>query len=222
MTNRLAISQQSAKFKAFRFLARTENIFRQPEQPTSQSLKNIRNFLFLQFDTPLGSVVHATPLYEAIKAAMPDAYISVASSQMAASVLRHNPYIDQCKVTPNPSHNFLAAVSAVRALYKKLPSGPTCIITTTGNQRPRIAIAAMLAGEAIRAGYTLALPLYHVALDFRAEQPQIENNLDILRALGHPCAALEPRIFFNDEDAAFAMRQFSEMESIPQQHGLQS
>ena len=41
-----------------------------PAQPIEP--RQIRNFLVLQYESPLGSVVHATPLYEALKRAMPD------------------------------------------------------------------------------------------------------------------------------------------------------
>jgi len=204
MPNRLAIPQQSAKYKAFHILARLETMLRGREAAAPEQLQNFRNFLFLQYDAPLGSVIHATPLFEALRRVLPDAHITVAASSMAASVLQHNPYINRCVVTPNPEKNFLAAISAVRALYQSLAPGPVCIVTTTGNQRPILAVLALLAGNATRVGYTLALPLHNLALDFRAERPQIENNLEILRALGYETSAPEPRMFFNQADAEYA------------------
>lgn len=161
----------------------------------------IRNFLVLQFEAPLGSVVHATPLYEALKRAVPDAHVIVAASAMAASVLENNPYIDHCVVTPNPFKNFAASVRAVRWLAKTMPRGPRCAITTIGNQRTRLAILGLLAGPAARVGYTLAPELYDVALPFHPERGQIEGNLDILRSLGHDVVFCEPRVFFQQQDA---------------------
>lgn len=210
MPNRLAIAPQSKKYKTMQLLAAAERALRGKASLGGDQLKDIRNFLFLQYDSPLGSAVHATPLYEAMKRAMPEAHITVAASSMAASVIRHNPWVDRWVIAPDPSGNFWAAVAAVRQLYRNLPEGPVCIVTTTGNQRPILALMAMLVGPAMRVGYTLALPLYHVALDFRADRPQIENNLEILRVLGHaaglPKIMLEPRVFFRREDAEAATR----------------
>ena len=209
MPNRLAIPQQSAKYKAFCILAHLEKLLRGREAATAEQLQSLRNFLFLQYDAPLGSAIHATPLFEALRHVLPDAHITVAASSMVASVLERNPYIDRCVVTPatvtqNLEKNFLGAASAVRALYRSLPPGPVCIVTTTGNQRPILAMLALLTGDATRVGYTLALPLYNLALDFRAERPQIENNLEILRTLGYESAAPEPRMFFNQAVAEYA------------------
>ncbi len=208
MPNRLALSPQSKKYKAMRLLSAVEGVLR--SRATPESLKNIRNFLCLQMDAPLGSVIHATPLYEALKRAIPDAHISVVASELAANVLENIPWIDRCTLVPDPSKNFWAAAGAVRQLYQNLPKGPVCIVTTTGNQRPVQAIIAMLAGPAARVGYTLALPLYDVALDFQADRPQIKNNLEIVRALGYETSEPEPKIFFTDADLADARRLLKE------------
>ena len=204
MPNRLALSPKSKKYQALQLLSAVEGVLR--NRTASNSFANIRNFLFLQMDVPLGSVIHASPLFEALKRALPDAHISIAASEMTASVLENNPWIKHCTVVPDPSKNFFAAVGAVRRLYQKLPAGPVCIVTTTGNQRPVQAVVAMMAGNASRFGYTLALPLYDLALDFQADRPQIENNLEILRALGHEPLETEPRIFFRAADAEHAHR----------------
>ena len=213
MPNRLAISPRSAKYKAFRILAGLERVLRRHRPTTPQQLASIRNFLFLQYDAPLGSAVHATPLFESIKTALPEAHITVAASRMMASVVQHNPSVDCCVVTPSPRKNFLGALRAVRNLYRQLPTGAVCIATTTGNQRPILALLSLLTGRATRMGYTLALPLYDVALDFRADRPQIENNLDILRALGREALAPEPRVFFSREEVAYATHLFSGLTS---------
>ncbi len=223
MPNRLALSAQSNKYKAMQIVAAAEHVLRRHRQHMLP-LASLRNFLFLQLDAPLGSAVHATPLFAAMKQAMPDAYISVAASVMSASVLRHNPWVDACEILPDPSQSFLACVAAMRRLYKNLPDGPVCIVTTTGNQRPILALVAMLAGRATRVGYTLALPLYHLALDFDADRPQIENNLAILWELGHERAtheapqklSQEPHVFFSHEDEETAARYLSDWAASPQ------
>ncbi|MGH9615213.1 MAG: glycosyltransferase family 9 protein [Acidobacteriaceae bacterium] len=189
------------KRAAFRTIAGGADLLRGGVRISAYDLAQIRNFLVFQFESPLGSVVHATPLYEALKRAVPDADITVAASPTAASVLQHSPYIDRCVVMPNPFENFAASVMAVRRLAETMPAGPRAIITTIGNKRTRLAILGLLTGSARRVGYTLAPELYDLALPFHPERGQIEGNLDILRCLGHDVAFCEPRVFFQQQDA---------------------
>lgn len=167
-------------------------------------LREIRNFLVLQYESALGSVVHAAPLFEALKSALPDGHITVAASPMAASVLGNNSFIDRCLVTPNPFLHWKRAVAVVRDLLRELSEGPRCIITTIGNQRTRLAMLALMAGKSARVGYTLAPELYDVALPFIPEHGQIEGNLDIVRSLGHNAVVCEPKMFFEPDDARYA------------------
>ena len=191
----------------YRALAALEASMRDRPALAPGNLRAIRNFLFLQYDSPLGSAVHATPLFEAIKRAMPDAHISVAASKIAASVLANNPFVDRCIVTPDPWQDFFGAVRAIRAMHQALPAGPACVVTTLGNQRSRLAFLAMhAASDAVRVGYMLAAPMYDLPLPVDLERSQIEHNLDILRALGHPADTFEPRIFFRRKDAEYAKR----------------
>ncbi len=198
------------KKAGFRAISVAERGLRGSQSLAADDLRKIRNFLVLQYESPLGSVVHATPLFEALKRAAPDGYIAVAASPMAAAVLRHNPYIDRCLVTASPFAEFRQAVRSLRGMFQAMPTGPRCIVTTIGNQRSRIALLSLLAGGAIRAGYTLAPELYHLPLSFQPERGQIEGNLDIVRRLGHTMEFREPHIFFGRQDAEHA-RQWLEL-----------
>jgi len=169
----------------------------------------IRNFLFLQYESPLGSVVHATPVFESLKRAAPDSHITVAGGSMAASVLGHHPSIDRCIATASPFDNFVESRNAVRELLRSMPAGARCVITTIGNQRTRVAFLALAAGNALRAGYTLAPEIYNIPLRFEPERGQIEGNLDILRRLGHEVPFCEPRMFFTQQDAEHARELLS-------------
>lgn len=167
--------------------------------------REVRNFLFLQFESPLGSIVHATPTFEALKQTIPDAHISVAASSMAAAVLGHNPYVDRCVATASPFDGFVEAGQSVGRLFRSMPAGPRCVITTIGNQRTRVALLVLAAGGALRAGYTLAPELYDFPLRFEPERGQIQGNLDILRSLGHSVPNCEPRMFFTERDSEYAL-----------------
>jgi ADP-heptose:LPS heptosyltransferase len=185
-------------------IAHGANALRGHRRPSLEELQSIRNFLVLQYEKPLGSVVHATPFFQALRQSAPDASIVVAASAMAASVLGKNPAIDRCEVTPDPWNGFPRAMRSIRRLLTAMPTGPLCIVTLIGNQRTRVAMLSLLAADATRAGYTLAPELYDVPLNFQPERGQIEGNLDILRALGHRVNFCEPRIFFGQEDADYA------------------
>ncbi len=190
------------KRAAFRILARVVRLLHGGDRFSEAELAGIRNFLVLQYESPLGSVVHATPLFEALKRGVPDCYITVAASTIAATVLRTNPYIDRCVVTPSPFKDFPGSVRAVRALLDSTPAGARCVMTTIGNQRTRLAFLSLLSGSAVRAGYILAPELYDVPLVFDPQRGQIEGNLDIARSLGHPVPFYEPRVFFSRQDVA--------------------
>lgn len=187
-------------FAAIRTFERAGNKQRQSRKDFSE----IRNFLFLQLESPLGSVVHATPVFEALRHVAPEAHIVVAVSAMAQDVLALNPYIDRCTLVPSPFENFARARGVVREIVSSMPEGPCCIVTTVGNQRTRVALLSAFTGKCLRAGYTLAPELYDVSLAFNPERGQIEANLDILRALGHELSFCEPKVFFSEEEAEYA------------------
>jgi ADP-heptose:LPS heptosyltransferase len=202
-----AIVQHSpAKLAIFSMLSALERSFRSRPSLHVERLSEIRNFLFLQWDTPLGSAVHATPVFAALRAAVPDAQIALAASPLAASVCTHNPHINFCTVIANPMRDFWGAVRDVRRIREKMPAGEVCIATTVGNQRSRIALLAAITGQAVRVGYTLASPIFDLPLHFRHGISQIDANLEILRVLGHTVAASEPSVFFTGHDRKHAER----------------
>jgi ADP-heptose:LPS heptosyltransferase len=203
------------KRAAFRVVAHVVRLLHGGDRFSQAELAGIRNFLVLQYESPLGSVVHATPLFEALKRALPDCYITVAATSIAAAVLHSNPYVDHCVVTPSPFKDFSRSVRAVRDLLDSTPPGGICVITTIGNQRTRLAFLSLLAGSAVRVGYTLAPELYDVPLTFDPGRGQIEGNLDIVRGLGHPVPFYEPRVFFAEQDAERASQWLASPEIDP-------
>ncbi len=193
-----------AKLAFYSTLAVMERPFRKRPSRGVVDLSGIRNFLFLQYDTPLGSAVHATPLFAALRTALPDAHIVLAASPMAASVCAHNPHINSCTVTANPMHDFFGALRDVHRIYGQLPPGEVCIATTLGNQRSRLAFLAAMAGRAVRVGYMLATPMFDLPLAYSFGLSQIDANLEILRVLGHTVVASEPKIFYTNRDHKYA------------------
>lgn len=163
-------------------------------------LRGARRFLFLEFTPALGSNVHATPIFEALKRVVPDAVTMVACGRMAFEVYRHNPFIDYLVEIPNPVGNGLQALRALRRYLKTMNFAPDIVLTSAGSRQRSIAAVGFLACKAIRAGYTLAPELFDVVLRYDPEKSLMDNNLGVVERLGYPKQALEPRVAFGPED----------------------
>jgi ADP-heptose:LPS heptosyltransferase len=167
------------------------------------SLREIDNFLLLQYPTALGTAIHATPLIQALRHAVPRCRIVVAASGFALDVFRNNPGIDRLIETPNPLKDLNGSVKVLR---RELPFGEAAFatLTSTGNERTRIAMQALLSGASVRVGFTVVPKLYRRPLFFDRALSQIANNLRIVEAMGHTPVHFEPEIFYREEDLAFA------------------
>lgn len=176
-------------------------------------LCEVRNFLLLQYPLALGTAIHATPLIAAIHAAIPDARVSAAASGFALEVLRSNPGLERLVATPNPLRELLPAAQAIRKA-EVFGRERFAVLLTTGNERSRVSLAAVLSGAPTRVGFTLVPELAREPLRFDPRISQIANNLRIVEALGHGAALLEqlqadpsllePRVFPSSEDVATA------------------
>lgn len=204
-------SPKPLKNAIFTAIAQIERGLRGRNSIATANLQQVRNFLFLQLESPLGSVVHATPVFEALRRAAPDAHIAVAASAMAHEVLSLNRYITRCIPIPSPFEYLRDARRALKELLGSMPPGPCAILTTIGNQRTRIALLALTTGKGLRAGYTLAPEIYDLPLRFDPERGQIESNLDILRHFGHPVSFGEPCVFFSQEESDYASGLLAEI-----------
>ncbi len=167
----------------------------------SPPLRDVKKFVLLQYAPALGSVVHATPLVPALRAAVPDAEIVVCASGFAREIYRGNPGVDRLVETPDPTRALLPAVQAIR---RALPRGAFATLTSISNERSAIALAAVLAGAKNLVGFTLVPQLYRAGFTFDFSLSQIANNLRLVQALGHPVQHFEPEIFFSVDDLEYA------------------
>lgn len=169
----------------------------------NRPLAEIRNFLLLQYPSALGTAVHATSLVEALKTTCLGARIVVAAKGIAAEIFANHPGVERLIVTPNPLNDLRGAVQKLRSAH--LFEGERfAVITTVGNERTRIALAALLGVPAPRVGFTEARELYKVAYRYDAQRSLIDNNLRIPEAFGCEFRHYEPRVFFRDADLAWA------------------
>jgi ADP-heptose:LPS heptosyltransferase len=194
---------QNLKGGIFAGVAAVESLANSGGVPRNGSLREIDNFLLLQYPSALGTAIHATPLIRALRHAVPQCRIVVAASGFALDVFRNNPGIDRLIETPNPLKDLNGSVKVLR---RELPFDGTAFatLTSTGNERTRVAMQALLSGAAVRVGFTVVPKLYRSPLFFDKALSQIANNLRIVEALGHTPTHFEPEIFYREEDLAFA------------------
>jgi len=181
-----------------------------PRQP---DLADIRNFLLLQYPLALGTAIHATPLIAAIHAAIPGARVAAAASGFALEVLRNNPGLERLIPTPSPLRELLPAANAIRRA-NVFGRERYAVLLTTGNERSRVILSALLSGAPTRVGFTLMPELAAEHLRFDPRLSQIANNLRILELLGHGPALLdqlqanpnliEPQVFPSPQDKTTA------------------
>ena len=166
-------------------------------------LAAVKNFLLLQYPSALGTAVHATPLVEALRAAVPGCRIAVAANGMAVEIFRHHPGVEVVVETPNPLKDLKGAVGSLRR-QNPFDGEVYATLTSTGNERTLIGLMSVLSGASVRVGFTVAPGLFRVGMGFDYERSQIANNLRIVDALGHVAQHFEPKVFYSAADMAFA------------------
>jgi ADP-heptose:LPS heptosyltransferase len=172
------------------------------ERWTPSKLKSAKRFLFLQYETALGTAVHATPAYEALRNAVPDAMIAVACNGLPYEVLKYNPNIDAIIQTPHPLNHWPQTVLFFITKFWKARGQYDCVITDSGNRRSRFALLAFLTGVRCRVGFKTSFNLNHASLAYDLQKSVLANNLDIIGLFGHRCAPLEPAVYFSQLEVA--------------------
>jgi ADP-heptose:LPS heptosyltransferase len=194
------------KSAAFSGIAAIERIARPDSR---EPLSGARNFLLLQYPTALGTAIHATPLVVGLRAAVPECRIAVAASGFALEIFRDNPGVDWLIATPSPLQDLKGALSSLR---RQMPFGGEefVAVTTMGNERTRIGIAALMSGSSARVGFTEVPEIYRAALRCDPQRSLIDNNLRIVEALGHPFRRFEPQTFPGERDREWARKTLAD------------
>lgn len=166
--------------------------------------ERVKQALVLEYMLPLGTCVHLTPFFEAMKLCRPDVAITVATRGLGLQVLRHSPYIDRLIDTPDPLTDLKAAVLSLRSCLRRLKLEPDCVLTGASDQRTRIALMGVLGASGWRGGYTLKRELYRRPLEYDKSVSLIGNNLRLAGIFGCGLDEVEPRVFFSRENAGAA------------------
>jgi ADP-heptose:LPS heptosyltransferase len=161
----------------------------------------VKQVLVLEYMLPLGSCVHLTPLFEAMRILRPDVKIAVATRGLGAQVLRHSPFVNRLIETPDPLTDFWGAVRVLRGRLRALKIEADWVLTGASDQRTRIALLGMLAASGSRGGYTVNPELYQRPLEYDRNLSLIANNIRLVELAGGRGEVLEPRVFFSQRDA---------------------
>ena len=159
--------------------------------------------LLLEYMVPLGSCVHLTPVFAALKQGL-GLTVTLATRGLAAQLHRHSPFIDRILQTPDPLTDLRGAVASLRQQIAGLPSAPQCCFTGAGDQRTRIALLGAFACSGWRGGFTVVDSLYQRPLRYDWQHSLIANNLRLAGLAGAPTAHREPQVFFTATDAGKA------------------
>ena len=185
-----------------RTLLAVEKVFRKNVRTIEP--EKVKRVLVLEYMLPLGTCVHLTPFFEALKRCRKDVAIAVATRGLGAQVLRYSPYVDAVIETSDPLTDLPAALSSLRGSLGRLRFEPDCVLTGASDQRTRIALLGVLGASGWRGGYTLKPGLYQRPLEYDRGVSLIENNLRLARVFGCGTEHIEPRVFFSRENAEAA------------------
>jgi ADP-heptose:LPS heptosyltransferase len=192
-----------------RTLLAVEGMFRR--KVAAGEPERVNQVLVLEYMLPLGSCVHLTPFFEAMKLCRRDVGMTVATRGLGLQVLRHSPYVDRLIETPDPLTDLKAAVFSLRRSLRGFGVHADCVLTGASDQRTRIALLGLLAASGWRGGYTVNSGLYQRALQYDKSVSLITNNLRLAGLLGCNSDAIEPRVFFSRENADAARALLSEV-----------
>ena len=171
---------------------------------TRRPVEDVRSVLVLEYMLALGSCVHMTPLYEALKRCRPELEVTVATRGLGLEVLRHSPYVDHLIATPDPLKHLGAAAGSLTRQLKERGIDPDCCLTGLPDQRTRISLLGAWVCEGWRGGYAVQSAVYQRPLLVDKSRSQIANNLRLASLLGCDVEAPEPKVFFNKAEARMA------------------
>jgi len=176
--------------------------FVRPE--TRAEASKAKSVMVLEYALPLGSCVHMTPLYEALKRGSPSLTLTVATRGLGLQVLRHSPYVDHLLETPDPLKDVGATATALMRAIRQRGLNPDCCLTGVPDERTKIALLAVLACRGWRGGFTVRGSLYQRPLLREAGLSQIGNNLRLAEMLGLPSELREPKVFYSQTNVEAA------------------
>jgi len=159
-----------------------------------------KRFLFLQYETALGTAVNSTPVFTALRKSRPDALIAVACSGIPFELLKENPSIDVIYQTPHPLQGFLATFKYFVRHRREFSLGYDYVVLDSGNNRFLYSLLAWLSGVRRRVGFVHSKNLLHEAMTYDRSLSIIANNLRLVQHFTDLPQLEEPKMFFSKSD----------------------
>ena len=164
--------------------------------------------LFINYDIPLGTAMHSTPVFARLRAARPDWEVHVAAAGLACDVLESNPHIDRVWRTPHILKEGWAFTRWALRHRHEMGSYDFTFFNAS-NSRTKGGILSRLIPSGRRAGYAVHPCIVGDYLPYDDNLSLIENNLRVLGLLAIPTGGpADPEIWYRqaDVEAARAMR----------------
>lgn len=179
-----------------------------------------RSILVLTKYRFMGDTVVATPLLRATRRVFPHARITLFTGPSAATVLQHCPFVDRF-VPYDPYHEHKGTTALVRMMLGLRKSAERPDLCLVADRSVRSAIASLLCGGRIRAGFDSENrgPLLSHRIRYDADRPEIECYLDILRAVapespGAPRYDPSPQLWVSEAERARGTQILREREAL--------
>lgn len=172
---------------------------RQIERPLN--LADIKSVLVVRPDR-LGDVILSTPVYQSIKSSIPGARLTVIVDKSNAGLLKNDPSVDA-----------VLEWDAKRPwqMFRALRRGQYDLTFTLNKTFSATAsVLTLLSGATCRVGYQNPQSAWMVDVQVPIDNTprhEVENNLQLLKAVGLPTILPAPKLFFNvqEEEAIDAL-----------------
>jgi lipopolysaccharide heptosyltransferase II len=178
------------------------------KKKSTLSLQNIESILFIRVDR-LGDMVLSTPAFQAIKAALPQARLTVMASPANAPILKNNQDVDEVIVYDRSAglHEKMKFISGLRSRHFDLAIDPYT------DYELKTAWLAGVSGAAHRVGYNA----FGREFFFNCPAPNVEEDrhfidlvLDLLKGIGIPYENRNPAIYPGADEKAWACQWLQE------------
>jgi ADP-heptose:LPS heptosyltransferase len=175
--------------------------------------KKGRGILFFQYDTALGSVMNATPVFEVLRRERPNAFIGVVAGPLAYEVLKLNPYIDKIYKSPCIHSATFRALLFILIRMPLLSYYYHYGVSDSFNRRAIITLAQFLSGVRKKTGYsnkpwlmahTIQVSKLH---EERIRHSVIEDNLKVLEVFDIQSKSVEPSMFFKKSKSFWTLNE---------------
>lgn len=163
--------------------------------------------LFFNFETALGSAIHASPVYASLFTQASDLEINLLSNSLALDVLGNHPVFHKVWVSPNPYRFFYK--TCIWLLKNRNGLGKfDKIIFSSGNSRTKLLLLSFLIKAKSREGFAIKKQLLNKVIEYDDRISLIANNLKVIELLGNgiKITQTKPEIWIGQNDFSKAQQ----------------